>query len=430
MNRTVNRRVFVGQSALVAGGVVAATSVHAANLANRRVVLGVMGLERGRALAKQFAQVPGVELKYVCDVDSQRADRTKTEVNTKYGQRAQAIGDFRRILDDKDVDGLVCAAPNHWHGPATWMGCAAGKHVYVEKPCSHNPAEGELMIRAARRHQRIVQMGTQRRSSPTIIEAMQKLHDGRIGRVYASRCAFGSSRGPIGKGKPAPVPAHLDYDLWQGPAPRRPYVDNLVHYHWHWRWHWGNGELGNNGIHALDLARWGLQVDYPTRTVSSGQRFRYADDQETPDTHVVSYEFGNQGQITWQGLSHNKRYSPFVSFYGEKGSLEMGIMGEYKIFDASDKEVENVEAPVLWGRTEHVANFVEAIREGDSKLLNQDIESGHKSTMLSHLGNIAHRTGRTISSNGDTGRIVGDDAAIQSYWAREYAPGWEPSVGG
>jgi predicted dehydrogenase len=387
-----------------------------------------MGLERGLAVARQFAEVSNVKIKYVCDIDSKRTDRALARLNKIPGQKSKGLTDFRKILDDKEVDALVCAAPNHWHGPATILGCAAGKHVYVEKPCSHTPAEGEMMVQAAREHRRLVQMGTQRRSSPTIIEAMQKLHSGAIGRVYSARCCFSSLRQSIGKGNPTAVPSHVDYELWQGPAPRRPYIDNLVHYNWHWRWHWGNGELGNNGIHVVDLARWGLQVDYPNRVVSSGHRYRFQDDQETPDTHVVAYEFGNASQITWQGMSHNKHYSPFISFFGEQGTLEMGIMGEYKIFDARDKEVENVEAPVLWGRTEHAENYIHAIRNDDRGLLNQEIESGHKSTMLSHLGNIAHRTGRTIECDPQNGHIVGDQQAMTAYWDKEYAPKWQPTV--
>jgi predicted dehydrogenase len=427
MTNSVPRRRFLKTTVATAAGAAMAAQVKAASSPNERVVIGIMGLERGHALAKQFAQVKDVHIKYLCDVDTDRAGRSVTDIK-KRGQTSQAIGDFRRILDDKEVDALVCAAPNHWHGPATILGCAAGKHVYVEKPCSHNPAEGEMMIRAARQSKKCVQMGTQRRSSPTVIQAIGRLHDGAIGRVYSSQCSYSSLRGSIGKGNQVSVPSHIDYELWQGPAPRRPYYDNVVHYNWHWRWHWGNGELGNNGTHALDLARWGLNVDYPSRVVSSGSRYRYDDDQETPDTHLVAFEFEDQGQITWRGLSHNKHYFPFVSFFGEQGTMEMGIMGEYTIFDANEREIEKVEAPVLWGRTEHVQNFVDAVRSDDPEMLNQEIESAHKSTMLSHLGNIAHRTGRTIGVAPSTGHIVDDTLAKSEFWGREYEHSWEPKV--
>ncbi len=211
--------------------------------------------------------------------------------------------DIRQILADPEVDALVIAAPNHWHAPAAIMACNAGKHAYVEKPCSHNPKEGELLIEAARKHNRCVQMGNQRRSGDKIIEGIKLLHEGRIGRVYYSRSWYAATRGPIGKGTPAEVPPHINYELWQGPAPRQPFTSNRLHYNWHWTWHYGNGELGNNGIHSIDLSRWGLQVDYPTRVVSLGGRYRFEDDQETADTHIVSFEFPGRKQIFWEGLS-------------------------------------------------------------------------------------------------------------------------------
>src|SRR5262249_2593679 len=200
---------------------------------------------------------------------------------------------------------LTVATCNHWHAPATILACAAGKHVYVEKPCSHNPNEGELMVAAARNHKRFVQMGNQRRSWPKIIEAMDQLHKGIIARGYLAQSWYYNRRPSIGHGKEAPIPEGLDYDLWQGPAPRRPFKSNYLHYNWHWFWHWGNGELGNNGIHMIDLCRWGLGVDYPVRVTSAGGRYRYADDQETPDTQVVAFEFEGRKTITWEGLSCN-----------------------------------------------------------------------------------------------------------------------------
>jgi predicted dehydrogenase len=218
---------------------------------------------------------------------------------------------------------LICAAPNHWHAPSTILACSANKHVYVEKPCCHNPREGELMIEAARKHNRAVQMGSQRRSGPGTIQAIKALHEGVIGRVYLARSWYNNRRGPIGKGKPTAAPKHLEYDLWQGPAPRVPYMDNRVHYNWHWFWHWGNGELGNNGIHTLDLCRWGLAVDYPIRVTSSGNRYHWNDDQQTPDTHTVCFEFKGKKQISWQGKSCNRHRGSFVTFYGTDGTLDL-----------------------------------------------------------------------------------------------------------
>ncbi|MCA9149697.1 MAG: Gfo/Idh/MocA family oxidoreductase, partial [Planctomycetales bacterium] len=251
---------------------------------NRRVVVGIMGLNRGLALTRLFAAQPNVEIRYLCDADQDRIAAGVAALKSRSPNQAKVEGvqDFRRILDDQTVDVLVCAAPNHWHAPATILACQSGKHVYVEKPCSHNPWEGEAMVRAARTHGRVVQLGTQRRSSPGTQLAIQRLHDGAIGKVYLAEAVYRSARGSIGIGQSADVPERLDYDIWQGPAPRKPYIDNLVHYNWHWRWHWGNGELGNNGIHTLDLCRWGLGVVAPQRVVSSGGRYAFQDDQETP----------------------------------------------------------------------------------------------------------------------------------------------------
>ena len=195
----------------------------------------------------------------------------------------------------------LVAAPDHWHAPAAILACQAGKHVYVEKPCCHNPREGELAIAAARRHKRVVQVGTQRRSWPGVIEGIDKLRTGAIGRVLYSRGWYNNRRASIGHGKPAPVPAWLDYTLWQGPVPERPYRDNILPYFWHWYWHWGTGELGNNGVHALDMCRWGLGVDYPTHVSSGGGRYRYDDDGQTPDTHTVTYDFDGLARFFGRG---------------------------------------------------------------------------------------------------------------------------------
>lgn len=425
MQSAVNRREFLGTSAAAGAALsLGMASTARAVAANDKIVIGVMGLSRGRALADMFSKRPGVVLKYVCDVDETRAASAATALAKNSDQPPQAIGEFRRILDDPEIDALICAAPNHWHAPATIMACAAGKHVYVEKPCSHNPQEGEWMVDAARKHKRAVQMGSQRRSSPRTIEGIQRLHEGVIGRVYHARAWYSNMRGPIGIGKPAEVPANLNYDLWQGPAPRLPYMDNRVHYNWHWFWHWGNGELGNNGIHTLDLCRWGLGVDYPSLVSTAGGRYRFEDDQETPDTHTVALHFPDRKMITWQGMSCNKHPKGFVEFYGEEGTMELDGNGNYTIFDGPDRVVEKVEGPR--GDIQHIDNFLDAIRNDTPLELNAEILKGHKSTLLCHLGNIAYRTGRTLHCNPENGHILDDDAAMQ-LWKRDYEPGWEPT---
>ena len=429
MSKSIDRRNFLGNAALSgAAAGLALNTIKAANAAapSNQVVVGVMGLSRGAALAGQFAKQAGVQIKYVCDIDTTRAEKCANQVEAVAGKAPQAIQDFRRILEDKSVDALICAAPNHWHAPATILGCAAGKHVYVEKPCSHNPREGELMLEASRRHNRAVQVGTQRRSGPAWNEAISKLHAGAIGRIYLVRALYTSARGSIGSGKRATVPSHIDYDLWQGPAPRRPYIDNLVHYNWHWRWHWGNGELGNNGVHTLDLCRWGLDVDYPTRVTSSGGRYHWDDDQETPDTHEVCYEFGGKGQITWTGISCNKHGSAFITFYGDRGTMAIDSEGSHVTYDKGDKRIEEVKSDSL-GHTEHITNFLAAIRNDKPRELNAEIAEGHKSTLMCHLGNIAQRTGRTLECDPSNGHIQHNKEAM-ALWAREYESGWEPKV--
>lgn len=430
MTGPLHRRRFLGTSGAAIGATFAAKTgwARGQDAPSNRVTIGVMGQSRGKALATGFAKQPGVTVKYCCDVDSKRAADGADAVRAAGDQSPEPIQDFRRILDDPEVDALVCAAPNHWHGPATILGCAAGKHVYVEKPACHNPHEGELMVEAARKHKRAVQLGTQRRSSPQLIEAMAMLHDGLIGRVYHARSFYESSRGSIGHADPSQPPEYIDYELWQGPAPRQPFKSNVVHYNWHWFWHWGNGELGNNGVHALDLVRWGLDADYPTRVTSTGGRYVFPDDdQQTPDTHTVSFEFPGNVSADWQGLSCNRSIpTPFVVFYGTEGALSFGWNGELTATDPDGKVIREIPRPRL-GEPEHLANFLAAIRNDATLDLNAEIEKGVKSTLLCHLGNIAQRVDRVLHVDEKTGRIVGDDEAM-GLWSREYADGWAPKV--
>lgn len=395
-------------------------------LDQRPIHVGIMGMRRGLALAASFSSRPGVQIKYVCDVDQRRIDAALKRLTSAGEPAPIGIVDFRRILDDPQIDALICAAPNHWHAPATIQACAAGKHVYVEKPCSHNPWEGEQMVAAARRHRRAIQVGTQRRSSPGVIQAIARLHSGAIGRVYQA-CAWYHNRRPtLGIGKRVEPPAELDYALWQGPAPPRPYRDNVVHYNWHFFWDWGNGELGNNGIHTLDLCRWGLDVDFPTRVTSSGGRYQYADDQETPDTHTVCFDFPGQRSISWQGMSCNRHGNGFVTFYGTAGALDLQPDGRFTIHDERNEIVETYEQRDQ-GDLKHIDNFLDAVRLNQPDRLSAEIEQGHRSTLLCHLGNIAHRVQRTLRCAEQDGHVIRDPAADR-LWKREYRNGWEPKA--
>jgi predicted dehydrogenase len=377
---------------------------------------------------------------YVCDVDSRAADKCIGEVEKIQHKRPRASADFRNALEDKNLDVLIVTAPDHWHAPAAILACAAGKHVYLEKPCSHNPAEGELVVNAAAKYKRVLQMGNQRRSWPNVTAAIAEVHAGVIGRPYFAKTWYTNNRPSIGKGKVVEVPSWLNYELWQGPAPRMPYKDNLIHYNWHWFWNWGTGESLNNGTHMVDLARWGLGVEYPVRVSSAGGRYRYQDDWQTPDTQVINLEFDNNSAITWEGRSCNGRSvegsSVGVMFYGETGSLLIESGNSYKIYDLKNalvKEVKNnftVDArntsdPAQELDALHIQNFFDGIRKGTK--VNSDILGGHQSTLLVQLGNIALRSGHTLHIDPRNGHILNDKEAMK-YWSREYQPGWEPKV--
>ena len=421
----MNRRQFFG-SAGAAGLALGLAGPSAAQQSpGDKIVIGVMGTGgRGTSLARSFEGLTNVEVTHVCDVDRKRAERAAQVAGAVKKRKITPVIDYRRILDNKDVNVLVVAASNHWHAPAAIAGCAAGKHVYVEKPCSHNPREGELMVTAARKYNRVVQMGNQRRSMEKYIEGIEEIRKGAIGRAYFSRSIYANNRPSIGKGKRVAPPPELNFDLWQGPAPRRPFRTNILHYNWHWFWHWGNGELGNNGVHSVDISRWALGVDYPTRVVASGGRYHFDDDQETPDTCVASWEFEGGKRISWEGLSCNRgfRLGPYITVHGTEGTLAFEGSG-YTLYDSKNKEVKKANGP--GGHDPHLQNFLDAIR-GKAKL-NSEIEEGHKSTLLCHLGNIAYRTGHALTCDPKGGHIQGDPEATK-LWSREYEPGWEPKL--
>src|SRR6478735_4969712 len=280
----MRRRTFLATTAL------AFPAVLLGQAPSRRIRVAVVGSSgRGTSHAVELAKLADVEVSHICDVDDAKAASAASTVEKRGFKRPATVRDFRKALEDKSVDAISIATPNHWHTPAAILGITAGKHAYVEKPCSHNAHEGELLVEAARKHNKLVQHGTQRRSWTGLQEAVQRLRAGEIGRVLSARAYYFNSRPTIGKGIPGPVPAGLDWSLWQGPAPEKEFHTNYVHYNWHWFWHWGNGELGNNGVHMLDVIRWGLGVTYPTRVVSGGAKVRFVDDdQETPDNNTVT----------------------------------------------------------------------------------------------------------------------------------------------
>lgn len=444
------KKVGLGSAALAFGNSAFAMNANSYSKiqgANDRLRVAIVGTHvRGDQLAGEFVKLADNEIIYVCDVDENEMSKTISTV-VKAGKPApKGQKDFRIALEDKTLDAVVIATPDHWHAPATILACQAGKHVYCEKPLAHNPAEGELALQAARKYKRVVQMGAQRRSSPEDIEAIKELKNGVIGRVYFAKAWYTNSRRPIGFGKAAPVPSNLDYELWQGPAPRRPYKDNLIHYNWHWFWHWGTGEALNNGTHEMDLVRWGLGVDYPSLVSSNGGRyhFRNEDDWETPDTQIITWNFPGDKSAFWECRSSNRQQventTQAVMFYGDNGSMGLGTIGNaYTIYDQRGRVAKEVKWSVP-GKTDqvtaglaylphqsggHVANFMDCI--WNNKLPNADVEIGFKSTLLVQLGNIAYRTKRTLNIDPNNGHIINDSEA-QKLWGREYQKGWEPKV--
>ena len=426
----ITRRTFCSRASTSIAGISALSAsqlMAQKESPNEKIVIAVMGTNgRGSALARQFAGTPNCEVGGICDVDSRAIEKgMKTVATTNQKRTPKTATDIRKLIEDKDIDAIAIAAPDHWHAPAAIMAVNANKHVYCEKPCCHNPHEGELLVATTRKHKRTVQHGTQRRTWSGVVEAIQKLHSGVIGKVLMARCWYFNNRPSIGKGKQTSVPSWLDWELWQGPAPEMPFKDNIVHYNWHWLWHWGTSEIGNNGVHFLDVCRWGLQVDYPDVVTCGGGRYRYEDDQETPDTSTATFHFGNR-MIIWDGRSWGGRHSTDagydVAFAGEKGIL--AIQGSrYKIFNADREEIDSGSGKA--GDQEHLSNFLAGIR-GDAPL-NAEIEEGYKSALMCHLGNMAYRSGKTIHCDNKTGKPT--DASIQkSYWNREYRLNWEPTV--
>jgi len=441
-----SRRLFVkksvlGASAISVGGVLpgfSASSYGRIIGANNKIVVSMMGVNsRGKALAKNFSIQQDCEIAHICDVDARAIIACVEAIKGRQSKVPEGYRDFRKSLENKDIDAMVIAAPDHWHAPATLLAMQAGKHVYVEKPCCHNPREGEILVEAAKRFNKVIQMGNQRRSWPNVVNATQELKSGAIGRLYFGKGWYTNNRGPIGIGKNAEVPSWLDWDLWQGPAPRRTFKDNFLHYNWHWFWHWGTGEALNNGTHMIDLLRWGMEVEFPIRVSSSGGRFRYQDDWETPDTQVINLDFAKGVSMSWEGRSCNGKQiensSAGVMFYGENGSLLIPSGNSYTVFDLQGKVVREVKEQYtidphdLSNPSEqidalHIQNMFDAIKNGSQ--LNSGVDSGFKSTLLVQLGNISQRVGRSLHLDPANGHILKDHEA-ERLWSRSYEKGWE-----
>jgi predicted dehydrogenase len=345
--------------------------------------------------------------------------------------------DFRKILERKDIDAITIATPDHWHTPMSILALQAGKNVYVEKPCSHNPGEGALLVEAQKKYGKLVQMGTQQRSSPHTIEMVSKIRGGLIGRPYFAKCWYDNTRKSIGVGKPVPVPATLDWDLWQGPAPRQPYKDNVQPYNWHWFRIWGTGETLNNGTHEVDVCRWALGVDYPNRVTASGGRYAFKDDWQFYDTLVTSFEYDDK-MISWTSASSNGMHT----YNRGRGSVIEGTEGSvlvdrdgYEVYDLKGKKTDEVKVGKQTSTADligadsmtdaHFANFIAGIRKGEK--LNAPVSVGNVTVTMLQLSNIAWFVHRELDLDPASGKIKNDPEAMK-YWNREYEKGWEPRI--
>jgi predicted dehydrogenase len=417
---SLNRRDFLKNSAATAAGLSALTAAGAADKPNERIVVAVMGLRgRGKDHVQAFSSFPDSEIAYLIDPDENMIPPAMKLVTTNQKKEPKVEKDVRKALEDKSITALSIAAPDHWHALATIWACQAGKHVYVEKPVSHNIVEGRRMVEAARKHNRVVQAGMQRRSAAHFASAREFLRAGKFGKVPFVQTYIGGHRKSIGHKEDSAVPQGVDYSLWLGPAPERPFNPNRFHYNWHWNWDYGSGEIGNNGIHVLDIARFLLDLDAPLRITSGGGKYFYDDDQQTPDTMVTTFDFPHTN-LTWE----HRIWSPTnfegdpasILLFGEKGTMVFDHKGWHILNgdEAGDKYV-NMDGP-------HYRNFLDCVKDG--KRPNADIEEGHKSTRLCHLGNIALRVGRVLHFDDKTETLKGDPEA-NKLLGRTYRKGFE-----
>jgi len=425
----MNRRHFLMNSAAALG----TTALSAVASPNDTVRIACVGLNgRGKSHMQAFTSLPNVDLVALCDVDDAVMAKASKFVTEKRGKAPVAYSDLRKLLEDKSIDAISIATPNHLHTLQMVWACEAGKDVYVEKPCSHDMFEAKQIVGAARKYNRIVQQGSQSRSNLALQEAVQKMRDGVIGDVYHARGLCYKWRNTIGRKPDEAAPAGVDYDLWLGPAPKRAFSQNRFHYNWHWNWEYGNGDLGNQGIHEVDIARWGLGVKYPTKVSAIGGHFMFDDDQDTPHTLAASFEFNEGGKkkmmtfdvrhwVTNQEADIHEFDKSVKSnsignlFYGSNGYL--AIDGYTKYWSYLGKEQEA--GPARKDGGDHFANFITAVRSRNRGELNAEIEEGAVSTTLVHLANISYKVGRSIHFDAASYSCTGDKEATAMF-RREY----------
>lgn len=436
-----NRRQFIRNSAALGAGVLALPKIAYAGIlgANETLQVAVIGVRsRARALTKAIGAYPNAKVMFTCDVDDVIIENNNAYCQKTLGYVPKVEKDFRKVLDNKEIDAVFIATPEHWHAPMAIMALQAGKHVYVEKPCSHNPWENEMLVKAQQKYGKKVQMGNQQRSASTSALGVKEIREGIIGEVYKGEAYYTNNRGSIGKGKVMDAPAHLDWELWQGPAPRRAYQDNVHPYNWHWFHNWGTGEIHNNGTHEIDVCRWAMGLDLPKTVTSFGGKYTYDDDWEFVDNQQVTYGYEDNKFITWNGHSRGmmvpERPGRGATIYGSKGCVTLS-RNKYALYDLGGKLIREVNEKEQSATTNtvgaggldvsHVANFLDAIRKDTAQ--NSPIADASITTQMCHLGNIAQDVGRTLRIDQRTGHVFDDDEAM-SFWKREYEYGWEPTL--
>ena len=437
-----SRRKFIIKTAAASSATfltpsIVSSSVFGANDRINAAVLGVNG--RGKSHISSLMNQKNVQVTTLCDPDMNVMRKRRNDFKIKYNKDVKLEQDLRRVMDDKNIDVVSIASPNHWHALSVIWACQAGKDVYVEKPGSHNIFEGRKMVEATQKYGRIVQHGVQLRSSPAINEAIGLLRNGYIGNVYMARGIVFRWRGDIGDKGFSTIPKGLDYDLWTGPAPKRPFTENLVHYNWHWHWDYGNGDVGNQGIHETDLSMWGLDVGLPTKITSMGGKFLWDDCKEVPEVLTSVYNYPDEGKIIQfevRPWCTNTEDGATVGniFYGDKGILVVDGYSKYKTYLGKDrtpgksgddgaKEASGMDRGA-GGTDDHFYNFIDAVRKRDAGVLNAPIETGHLSSGLAHLGNIAYRMEKVLTFNPNTENFVNDPEANEML-TRNYRFGYE-----
>jgi predicted dehydrogenase len=438
----ITRRAFIDTLATGAAGLAVASTAKSYGQilgANDRLNFAVIGLNsRAYAhLSALKANQAKARIAYVCDVESNILAKFAAATQQVMGEAPATEKDFRKVLAMRDIDAITIATPDHWHAPMAILGVEAGKHVYVENPCSHNPAEGVMLVEAQAKYGKLVQMGSQQRSSPHSIEIVDKIHNGLIGRAYFAKAWYSNTRKSIGHGKVVPVPATLDWDLFQGPAPREDYRDNVQPYNWHWFKTWGTGESLNNGTHEVDVCRWALGVGYPQSVTSTAGRYQFKDDWQFYDTMLTSFGY-EDAMLSWEGKCCNG-----MKYYGrDRGSCIMGTTGSvvldrdgYEVYDLKGKMTSEFKLPHTTSSADligsdsmtdlHFGNFIAAIQTGAK--LHQPVAQGNVAVTLMQLSNIAWEVGRELHTDSTNGKVL-DDAEAMKYWERQYEPGWAPKV--